>query len=167
MRQLKEITKECSFTNSDEFVKFLFLTHNQNSRVRDALLDRMKATDTPAQCLAIAKTVQSTIKTEKLSKSFLQNINKPESTEVDAVSKKKGFNGPGHKQSRGWQQRSHRPSAGTVGLLIPQRNVQPMERSVSPARREDISSNSAEALSITIHEAMVVIAEIPGRICMT
>ena len=79
MRQLKEIVKECCFINSDEFVKFLFLTHNQNSRVRDALLDRMKATNTPAQCLAIAKTVESTIETE----------------------------GPGLKQSRGWQQCSH------------------------------------------------------------
>ena len=102
MRQLKEIAKECSFTNPDEFVKFLVLTHNQNSRVRDALLDRMKADDTPAQCLAIAKTEESTMETEKLSKNFLQNINKLESTEVDAVSKKKGFKGPGHKQSRGW-----------------------------------------------------------------
>ena len=107
MRQLKEITKECSFTNLDEFVKFLFLTHNQNSRVRDALVDRMKASNTPAQCLAIAKTVESTIETEKLSKSFLQNINKPESTEVDVVSKRKGFKGPGCKQSGGWQQCSH------------------------------------------------------------
>ena len=61
----------------------------------------MKATNTPAQCLAIAKTVESTIKTEKLSKSFLQNINKPESTEVDVVSKKKGFKGPGHKAEVG------------------------------------------------------------------
>ena len=104
MRQLKEIAKECSFT---KFVKFLFLTHSQNSRVRDALLDRMKATNTPAQCLAIAKTVEITIETEKLSKSFLLNINKPESTEVDAVSKKKGFKGPGCKQSRGQQQHSH------------------------------------------------------------
>ena len=122
MRQLKEIAKECSFTNSDEFVKFLFLTHNQNSRVRDALLDRMKATDTPAQCLAIAKTVESTIKAEKLSKSFLQNINKPQSTEVDVVSKKKGFKGPGPKQSRGRQQCSHSRSmtkCGNCGSVHP------------------------------------------------
>ena len=122
MRQLKEIAKECSFTNSDEFVKFLFLTHNQNSRVRDALLDRMKATNTPAQCLAIAKTVESTIKTEKLSKSFLQNINKLESTEVDVVSKRKGFKGPGHKQSRGRQQHSHsggKTKCGNCGSAHP------------------------------------------------
>ena len=100
MHQLKETAKECSFTNLDEFVKFLFLTHNQNSRVRDALLDRMKPTDIPAQCLAIAKTVESTMETEKLSKSFLQNINKLDTTEVDAVhKKKKGFKGPDCKQS--------------------------------------------------------------------
>ena len=60
-----------------------------------------------------------------------------------------------------------RPSAGTVGLLIPQRNVQPMERSASLARRKDILSNFAKALSISIHIAVVVIAENPGRICMT
>ena len=96
-----------SFTNPNEFMKFLFLTHNQNSRVRDALLDRMRADSTPAQCLAIAKTVESTMETEKLSKNFLQNINKPESTKVDAVSKKNGFKGQGCKQSRGWQQHSH------------------------------------------------------------
>ena len=101
MCHLKEIAKECSFMNADEFVKFLFLTHNQNSRVRDTLLDRMKSTITPAQCLAIAKTVESTIEMEKLSKNFLQNINKLESTEVDAVSKKKGFKGPGCRKSRG------------------------------------------------------------------
>ena len=67
----------------------------------------MKAGDTPAQCLALAKTVESTIETEKLSKNFLQNINKLESTEVDAVSQKKGFKGPGHKQSGGGRQCSY------------------------------------------------------------
>ena len=67
----------------------------------------MKATDTQAQCLAIAKTMESTIKTKKLSKSFLRNINKPESTEVDVISKRKGPKDPGCKQSRGWQQHSH------------------------------------------------------------
>ena len=60
-----------------------------------------------------------------------------------------------------------RPNVGTVGLLMPQRSVQPMERSTSLARRKDILSNSAKALSITIHKAMVVITENPGRICMT
>ena len=56
-----------------------------------------------------------------------------------------------------------KPSGGTVGLFIPQRNVQSMERSASLARRRDILSNSAGALSITVHKAMVMMAETPGR----
>ena len=68
----------------------------------------MKATDTTAQCLAIAKTVESTMESEKLSKSFLQKINKPEMSEVDSVhNQKKGFKGPGHKQSGSHRQCSH------------------------------------------------------------
>ena len=48
------------------------------------------------------------MKTEKLSKSFLQNINKPEMSEVDSVhNQKKGFKGPGCKQSGSRQQHSH------------------------------------------------------------
>ena len=169
MRQLKEVAKECSFTNSDEFIKFLFLTHNQNSRVRDTLLDRMKATDTPAQCLAIAKTVESTIETEKLSKNFLQSINKPESTEVDAVSNRKGFKGPDCKQSRGQRQCSHsggKTKCRTVDLLIPQGNVQPMEKSASCARRRDISNNSVGVFIKTGIKAVAVITGNPEGICM-
>ena len=74
MLKLKDIANDCSFTNSDDVVKFLVLTHNQNSRVKDALLDKMKGTSTLTECLAIAKTVESTIEMEKLSKTFLQNV---------------------------------------------------------------------------------------------
>ena len=58
----EKIANDC--TNSDEVVKFLFLTHNQNSRVKDVLLDKMKGTSTLTECLTIAKTVESTIDTE-------------------------------------------------------------------------------------------------------
>ena len=92
MLKLKEIANDCSFTNSDEVVKFLLLTHNQNARVKDALLDKMKGTSTLTECLTIAKTVESTIETEKLSKTFLQNVNKPESTEVDEINRSKRQN---------------------------------------------------------------------------
>ena len=58
-----------------------------------------------------------------------------------------------------------RPSAGIVGQPIPQRNVQHMERSASLAKRRGILSNSAGALNITVHKAIVVIAGNPGRTC--
>ena len=89
MLKLKDIANDCSFTNSDEVVKFLFLTHNQNLRVKDALLDMMKGTSTLKECLAIAKTVESTIKREKMSKTFLQNVNKPETTDINEVNRSK------------------------------------------------------------------------------
>ena len=92
MLKLKEIANDCSFTNSDEVVKFLFLTHNQNSRVKDALLDKMKGTSTLMECLMIAKTVESTIETEKLSKTFLQNVNKLETAEVNEINRSKRQN---------------------------------------------------------------------------
>ena len=92
MLKVKEIANDCSFTNSDEVVKFLFLTHNQNSRVKDALLDKMKGTSTLTECLTIAKTVESTIETEKLSKTFLQNVNKPETSEVNEINRSKRQN---------------------------------------------------------------------------
>ena len=59
-----------------------------------------------------------------------------------------------------------RPSAGIVGQPIPQRNVQHMERSASLAKRKGILNNSAKALSITVHKAVVVIAGNPARACM-
>ena len=101
MLKLKEIANDCNFTNSDEVVKFLFLTHNQNSRVKDALLDKMKGTSTLTECLTIAKTVESNIETEKLSKTFLQNVNKPESTEVDEINRSKR-----QKPKQKWWQRT-------------------------------------------------------------
>ena len=89
MLKLKDISNNCSFTNSDEVVKFLFLIHNQNLRVKDALLDKMKGTGTLMECLVIAKTIESI---EKLSKTFLQNVNKPETTEVNEINRSKRQN---------------------------------------------------------------------------
>ena len=110
MLKLKEIANDCSFTNSDEVVKFLFLTHNQNSRVEGALLDKMEGASTFAECLVIAKTVESTIETEKLSKTFLQNVNKPETAEVNEINRSKRQN---HNKSGGrGQSTSHKGGKG-------------------------------------------------------
>ena len=127
----------------------------------------MKATDTPAQCLAIAKTVESMMETEKLSKSFLQNINKPEISEVDSVhNQKKGFKGPGCKQRRSRRQCGHsggyKNKCRNCGSTHSPRSVQHMERSASYARRRDISNNTV----IVLHKTIVVMAESPGKTCM-
>ena len=45
MAKLRECVKECSFEKPDEVVKFLFLTHNQNTYVHEELLKSMKDSD--------------------------------------------------------------------------------------------------------------------------
>ena len=111
------------------------------------------------------------MKTEKLSKSFLQNINKPEMSEVDSVhNQKKGFKGPGHKQNGSHQLHSHsggnKNKCRNCGSTQPQRSVQLMERSTSYARRRDISNNNLIVLHKTIHKAIAVMAESLGKTCM-
>ena len=53
------------FSNKDEVVKFLFMIHNTNTRVKDELINSMKSESMPQDILAIAKSVESIIITEK------------------------------------------------------------------------------------------------------
>ena len=45
LTRLREIARDCSFANADEIVCLLFLTHNQNTRVREEHLKTMKPMD--------------------------------------------------------------------------------------------------------------------------
>ena len=51
---LQCIAKECNFSSCDEVVKFLFLTHNNNTRVHEDLLKEMKEDTTLSTMLNIA-----------------------------------------------------------------------------------------------------------------
>ena len=42
MLKVHEVANNCNFANKDEIVKFLFLIHNTNERVKDQLIDKMK-----------------------------------------------------------------------------------------------------------------------------
>ena len=42
--KLNSVANDCNFTNKDEIVKYLYLTHNQNTRVHEHLLKEL--TDT-------------------------------------------------------------------------------------------------------------------------
>ena len=63
----KEVARDCSFTNADEIVRFLFLTHNQNTRVSEELLKTMKTTDSLHDALQIAHLAEGTMHLEELS----------------------------------------------------------------------------------------------------
>ena len=81
--RLRKVAHDCSFTNANEIVHFLFLTHNQNTRVREELLKSMKTTDSLKDALQIACLVEGTMHTEELSKQYLDTVKKD--THIDSV----------------------------------------------------------------------------------
>ena len=84
MSKLHNAAKDCSFAKKDEIIKFLFLIHN----TKDQLIEKMKSMDIPTDILQLAKTVESTVQMETLSKQLLQNIGKLNTTtEMHAVQK--------------------------------------------------------------------------------
>ena len=63
---LQCVAKECNFSSHDEVVKFLFLTHNNNTHVHEDLLKEMKEDTTLATMLNIAQVSEGTIHSEEL-----------------------------------------------------------------------------------------------------
>ena len=76
LNRLKEIARDCSFTSVYEIINFLFLTHNQNTRVREELLKMMKTTDSLQDALQIAHLAEGTMHSEELSKQYLDTVKK-------------------------------------------------------------------------------------------
>ena len=76
LTRLKEVAHDCSFMNADKIVHLLFLTHNQNTQVREELLKPMKTTD-------IVHLVEGTMHTGELSKQYLDKVKKD--TQIDSI----------------------------------------------------------------------------------
>ena len=84
MTRLKELAAEGGFTKQDEIVKFLFLIHNTNQKVRESLINKAEPSKTLHEFLTMARTVESHTTTETLSKKFLANVG---GTAISAVGK--------------------------------------------------------------------------------
>ena len=87
MIRLRDIVKNCQFEKPDEIVKFLFLTHNQNPKVREELLKPMKEGDGLNDILGYAHLVEGNQHSEHLSKMYLDSV-KPSNKTIEAVDKK-------------------------------------------------------------------------------
>ena len=87
MIRLRDIVKDCQFEKPDEIVKFLFLTHNQNPKVREELLKSMKEGDGLNDILGYARLVEGKQHSERLSKVYLESV-KPSNKTVEAMDKK-------------------------------------------------------------------------------
>ena len=94
------MANDCNFTNKDKIVKFLYLTHNQNTRVREHLLE-LTDTTSHADMLRMARVCEGTVHSEEISKQYLESVNTIK--EVDTIyqqnskSKHKGKGCGGHR----------------------------------------------------------------------
>ena len=95
-------------------MKFLFLTHNNNTHVCEDLLKEMKEDTTLATMLNIARISEGTIHSEELSKQYLEMI-KVSNKQVDSVKKARSKSG-GRKSTRFT---SHGGSCGNCGSKHP------------------------------------------------
>ena len=82
MTRIKELAKEGGFTNQEEIIKFLFLIHNNNTKVREYLIDKAEPTKTSYDFLVLAKTIESQTQTESMSRKLLEKVS---NTPVAAV----------------------------------------------------------------------------------
>ena len=107
MTRLKELSKETGFKEPDELTKFLFVIHNTDSKVREYLIDKGDPTKTCTEFLAMARSVESMVKTETLSRELLGQVGKVPISSIDR----------GRGRGRGSRGRSHSrtPRASTPG----------------------------------------------------
>ena len=68
MYRLKDLTKKCEFTNSNEVVKFLYLIHNKHAEVKRELLKHVTKETTLGQCLEYAHNIEGNLQSVELSK---------------------------------------------------------------------------------------------------
>ena len=104
--KLQQVVCECSFTNADEVVKFLFLTHNQDKHVHEDLLKQMKETTTLSDMVCIAKTTESMIHSETLSTQYLETVKSTKTIEAVKHEGSKNRN-KGQQENRSRSNSSH------------------------------------------------------------
>ena len=112
--KLQQVVCECSFTNADEVVKFLFLTHNQDKRVHEDLLKQMKETTTLSDMVRIAKTTESMVHSETLSTQYLETVKSTKTIEAVKCDGSRNRN-KGQQQNRSRSNSSHQHPPGSCG----------------------------------------------------
>ena len=68
MYELKDLVKQCEFTNSNELVKFLFLIHNKQTEVTQELLKHITKETALAWCLEYACNIEGNLQLVELLK---------------------------------------------------------------------------------------------------
>ena len=81
--KLDSVANDCNFTNKEEIATFLYLTYNQNTRVREQLLKELTDTTSLADMLRTARVCKGTVHFEEISKQYLELVKTVK--QVDAI----------------------------------------------------------------------------------
>ena len=95
--KLNSVANDCNSTNKEEIVKFLYLTHNQNTRVHEHLLKELTDTTSLVDMLRMARVCEGTVHSEEISKQYLELVKTVK--QVNAIHRKNNrpkSNGRGH-----------------------------------------------------------------------
>ena len=100
------MTNDCNFTSKKEIVKFLYLTHNQNTRVYEHLLKEMQDTTGMSDMLLMACVCERIVHSEEISKQYLESIKTVK--QMDAIHQHQQSNSKsrGHGRSHGGHSQS-------------------------------------------------------------
>ena len=90
------MANDCSFTNKEEIIKFLFLTHNQNTRVREHLLKEMQDMTSMTDMLCMAWVCEGTVYSEEISKQYLESIKTVKQMDAINQHQRSASKGRGH-----------------------------------------------------------------------
>ena len=100
--KLNTVANDCQFENKEEIVKFLFLTHNQNTHLREHLLKEMQDTTSVTDMLQMACMCVGTMHCKELSKQYLESIKTVK--QVDSIRTRSTSKGRGHGRGCGHSQ---------------------------------------------------------------
>ena len=102
--KLNSVANDCNFTNKDEIVIFLYMTHNQNTRVCEHLLKELTDTTSLTDMLTMARVCEGTVHFEEISKQYLELVKTVK--QVDAIHRRNSSK-PKHKGRGCGGHRSH------------------------------------------------------------
>ena len=153
MVKLRKCVRECSFEKPDEVVKFLFLTHNQNTCVHEELLKSMKDSNALNDILGYAHLVEGTQHSKSMLKAYLDTVKIPNSfVKVGAVVQKKNkHKSKSHAKCNGSKHRSQSKGGGNCcncGTSHPLKCCPAYGKTCYNCNKRDTSSLFVEAVSV-------------------
>ena len=102
--KLNTVANDCNFTNKEEIVKFLYLTHNQNTRVREYLLKELTDKTSLADMLQMARVCEGMVHSEEISKQYLESVKTVK--QVDAIHQQNSSKNNAKHKGRGHRSQS-------------------------------------------------------------